>query len=64
MSAPQSNDPASRPYKVVTEVEEHACPSCKARWEMHHDQYCDYEPADRTGHFGGGLPPKASGEHE
>ena len=28
MSAPQSNDPASRPYKVVTEVEEHACPSC------------------------------------
>lgn len=28
MSAPLTNDPVSRPYKVVTEVEEHACPSC------------------------------------
>ena len=45
-------------------AEQGVCPTCKARWEMHHDQYCDYEPADRTGHFGGGLSMKTSGERE
>lgn len=35
-----------RPEKTRSE-----CPVCKAKWEMQHDQYCDYRPQDRTGHI-------------